>query len=159
MRLKQSPETWRMSVPKLQVDVWSDVACPWCWVGVLRYKQAVTKLANRASVTTKFHPYMIDPATNMAGTHSVSRACWRSLWKDWAYENGKEANVTKRWTLQLSIMPGEATDWTEWGTQMIYCRMTLAGSFLLMINANFAKRSAWCRRRVYGIQQEALGIR
>ena len=56
-----------MSVPKLQVDVWSDVACPWCWVGILRYKQAVAKVANRASVKTKFHPYMIDPATKKEG--------------------------------------------------------------------------------------------
>ena len=56
-----------MSVPKLQVDVWSDVACPWCWVGILRYKQAVAKIANRAKVTTKFHAYMIDPATKREG--------------------------------------------------------------------------------------------
>ena len=55
--------------PRLQVDIWSDVACPWCWVGVLRYKQAVAKVAHKATVTTKFHPYMIDPATKKEGAN------------------------------------------------------------------------------------------
>jgi predicted DsbA family dithiol-disulfide isomerase len=57
-----------VGLPTLQVDVWSDVACPWCYVGMLRYNKAVKNVSNRASVTTKFHSYMIDPATNSAGS-------------------------------------------------------------------------------------------
>ena len=65
-----------MTTPaKVQVDIWSDVACPWCWVGVLRYKQAVAKLSGRAKVTTKFHPFLIDPATKKEGESECRSHC------------------------------------------------------------------------------------
>lgn len=51
----------------LEVHVWSDVACPWCWVGLQRYNAAVAKLGRSANVSTKFHAYMIDPATKRTG--------------------------------------------------------------------------------------------
>lgn len=59
--------TTMTGLPKLQVDIWSDVACPWCWVGVLRYKKAVAKVGKSAKVVTKYHPYLIDPATKHDG--------------------------------------------------------------------------------------------
>ena len=76
----QSLGTAAMSgLPTLQVDVWSDTACPWCYVGVLRYKKALAKLnakvASKAQVATKYHSYMIDPATDPKGeclSYSIS---------------------------------------------------------------------------------------
>lgn len=59
----------RAAMAKLEVNVWSDVACPWCWVGLLRYKKAVAKVAKQAKVhvETKYHPYIIDPRTKESG--------------------------------------------------------------------------------------------
>lgn len=61
----------------IEVNVWSDVACPWCWVGLQRFKRAVARVSDRATVEAKFHPYMIDPATRKTGatkdTFKVSR--------------------------------------------------------------------------------------
>lgn len=58
-------------LPTLQVDIWSDPACPWCYVGLMRYKKALTalnhKVSSKAKLATKFHSYMIDTATDPKG--------------------------------------------------------------------------------------------
>eukprot|EP00741_Cyanophora_paradoxa_P002171 tig00000553_g2104.t1 len=52
------------------VDVWSDIACPWCYVGKRRFQQALKTFSQSnpdTPVEVRFHPYMIDPATAKDG--------------------------------------------------------------------------------------------
>lgn len=58
------------SLPAVQVEVWSDIACPWCYVGKARLDQAIErfKIANPpVQVTVEWHPYMIDTQTKAGG--------------------------------------------------------------------------------------------
>jgi predicted DsbA family dithiol-disulfide isomerase len=49
----------------VNVDIWSDVICPWCYIGKRRFDRAVAELeadpefAGRISVT--YRPYQLDP--------------------------------------------------------------------------------------------------
>lgn len=53
----------------LRVDVWSDVVCPWCWIGKRRFERGLALLGDGAPpVELRWHPYLLDPD---AGTDPV----------------------------------------------------------------------------------------
>jgi len=50
----------------IQVDIISDIVCPWCWLGV-RYFQKAAK-QSKYDVNLTWRPYMLDPAVPEEGT-------------------------------------------------------------------------------------------
>jgi predicted DsbA family dithiol-disulfide isomerase len=46
----------------LTVEVWSDVACPWCWVGKRRLGLALERFAHAADVQVIWRAFELDPA-------------------------------------------------------------------------------------------------
>jgi predicted DsbA family dithiol-disulfide isomerase len=48
--------------PKLRIDVWSDVACPWCYVGKRRLETALKQFPHRESVDVIWRAFELDPA-------------------------------------------------------------------------------------------------
>ena len=46
--------------PKIQIDVISDVACPWCYVGKKNLEKAIEKTSNY-EVEVNWRPYQLDP--------------------------------------------------------------------------------------------------
>ena len=44
----------------LRVDVWSDVVCPWCWIGKGRLREAL-KAEGAPEVDIHWHPFLLDP--------------------------------------------------------------------------------------------------
>ena len=55
-----------MNKGTIQVDVISDVACPWCYVGKRRLEEAV-KQWKGIPVEVKWHPYQLDPTMREEG--------------------------------------------------------------------------------------------
>ncbi|CAL8469539.1 g9080 [Coccomyxa elongata] len=53
--------------PTILIDIWSDLACPWCYVGKRRLDKAIDQCRGRADFKVIWHPYMIDHGTNKAG--------------------------------------------------------------------------------------------
>ncbi|MCO5606805.1 hypothetical protein L7F22_060996 [Adiantum nelumboides] len=56
----------------IRVDAWSDLACPWCYVGKARLDKAIQKLKadavhQQTQVEVHWHPYMIDVNTRSSG--------------------------------------------------------------------------------------------
>lgn len=49
--------------PTLSVEVWSDVACPWCYVGKRRLEQALTGFAHADRVEVVYRSFELDPST------------------------------------------------------------------------------------------------
>lgn len=45
----------------LRVDVWSDIACPWCYVGKRRFEAALAQFEGRAQVQLTWHSFQLDP--------------------------------------------------------------------------------------------------
>lgn len=52
------------TVPKLRVDIWSDVVCPWCYIGKRRFERAVAELAGELDLEVHFRPYQLDPTAS-----------------------------------------------------------------------------------------------
>ena len=51
-----------MNDEKLQIDIWSDVACPWCYVGKRRFEAALAAFEHRDQVEVTWHSFELDPA-------------------------------------------------------------------------------------------------
>ena len=45
----------------LRIDLWSDIACPWCYVGKRRLEGALSRFPQRASVSLTWRSFELDP--------------------------------------------------------------------------------------------------
>lgn len=46
----------------LKVEVWSDVVCPWCYVGKRRFEAALARFAHRGEVDLVWRSFELDPS-------------------------------------------------------------------------------------------------
>jgi predicted DsbA family dithiol-disulfide isomerase len=45
----------------MKVDIWSDVACPWCYIGKRRIEKALAGFEHHDQVEVTWHSYQLDP--------------------------------------------------------------------------------------------------
>jgi predicted DsbA family dithiol-disulfide isomerase len=45
----------------VQIDVWADVVCPWCYLGKRRLELAIAESAHPAEVHVTYHAFELDP--------------------------------------------------------------------------------------------------
>ena len=50
--------------PHVEVEIWSDVVCPWCYIGKRRFEEAVTELIEEIDVHVVFKPFQLDPTAS-----------------------------------------------------------------------------------------------
>ncbi|BBC72318.1 conserved hypothetical protein [Altererythrobacter sp. B11] len=48
-------------IPRLSVDIWSDVMCPWCAIGYTQFAKAVDMLEGEIAVETRWMPFELNP--------------------------------------------------------------------------------------------------
>jgi predicted DsbA family dithiol-disulfide isomerase len=59
---------------KLRIDIWSDIACPWCFVGKRRLEAALAKFPHRDRVEVVWRAFELDPSAPRERTGGVSHA-------------------------------------------------------------------------------------
>lgn len=45
----------------MKIEIWSDVACPWCYIGKRRFEAALAEFPHRESVDVTWRSYQLDP--------------------------------------------------------------------------------------------------
>jgi len=51
----------------MRIDIWSDVVCPWCWIGKHRFRRALELMGETApQVEVHWHPFLLDPEADTA---------------------------------------------------------------------------------------------
>lgn len=58
----------------LRIDIWSDIACPWCYIGKRRLEQALDRFAHRADVEIVWRAFELDPSAPRIRDSSQSYA-------------------------------------------------------------------------------------
>lgn len=46
----------------MKVDIWSDIACPWCYIGLTRFERALKAFPNSDGVEVTLHSFQLDPS-------------------------------------------------------------------------------------------------
>ena len=52
------------ATPTIQVEIWSDVVCPWCYIGKRRFERAVAELDGEVDLEVTYRPYQLDPTAS-----------------------------------------------------------------------------------------------
>jgi predicted DsbA family dithiol-disulfide isomerase len=60
--------------PHVDVEIWSDVVCPWCYIGKRRFETAVAELDSEIDVDFVFRPYQLDPTASPGKAQPVIEA-------------------------------------------------------------------------------------
>jgi predicted DsbA family dithiol-disulfide isomerase len=61
-----------VSPGRLQVEIWSDLVCPWCYVGRARFGLALAAFAHRDSVDVSYRSFELDPNAAQGATTTVA---------------------------------------------------------------------------------------
>jgi predicted DsbA family dithiol-disulfide isomerase len=59
---------------KLAVDVWSDIACPWCYIGKRRLEAALARFPQRDAIAVTWRAFELDPSAPRERDRGVSYA-------------------------------------------------------------------------------------
>jgi predicted DsbA family dithiol-disulfide isomerase len=51
-----------MFQPAMNIEIWSDVVCPWCYIGKRRFETALGRFAHRDDVEVVWRSFELDPA-------------------------------------------------------------------------------------------------
>lgn len=55
----------------MRVDIWTDIVCPWCYIGMTRFEQA--RGAFDGNVEVVLHPFQLDPEAPIPGVPARTR--------------------------------------------------------------------------------------
>jgi predicted DsbA family dithiol-disulfide isomerase len=47
----------------ITVDIWSDIACPWCYIGKRKFEAGLAEFADRDDVLVTYHSFELSPDT------------------------------------------------------------------------------------------------
>ncbi len=45
----------------MRIDIWSDIACPWCYLGLTRLEAALARFEHGDAVEVQLHSFQLDP--------------------------------------------------------------------------------------------------
>jgi predicted DsbA family dithiol-disulfide isomerase len=48
---------------KVKVEIWSDVVCPWCYVGKRHFEEALSRFPHRDEVSVEWRSFELDPTS------------------------------------------------------------------------------------------------
>ncbi|UMG93116.1 DsbA family oxidoreductase [Nocardioides sp. TF02-7] len=55
----------------MRIDIWSDVVCPWCYIGKRRLERALADFPHRDQVEVVYHSFLLDPGAPTEATETA----------------------------------------------------------------------------------------
>jgi predicted DsbA family dithiol-disulfide isomerase len=110
----------------LELDLWADVICPWCYLGHVRLSTAIEQLGLRDQVRIRFRAFLLDPSAT--STPGNLRATIEHKYGPGAFDLmttrltrlGEEDGITYRFDRALRVSTVDAhrlIQWTQAGAE------------------------------------------
>ncbi|MEU2530051.1 DsbA family oxidoreductase, partial [Streptomyces sp. NPDC013087] len=77
----------------MRVEIWSDIACPWCYVGKARFEKALAGFAHRDEIEVVHRSFELDPGRAKGDTEQVVDMLAQKYGRTVEEARGMEANV------------------------------------------------------------------
>ena len=84
----------------MNVEIWSDIVCPWCYIGKRRFESALSRFEHRDDVQLLWRSFELDPTapavrtedtpTHLAAKYGMSIEQVREIWRVRAEAKTKE---------------------------------------------------------------------
>lgn len=75
---------------KMKVEIWSDIMCPWCYIGKRRFEAAMEQFPDAGSVEIEWHSFQLDPTIESG--HGDNLYTYLSKRKGIPYEQAEQMN-------------------------------------------------------------------
>ena len=49
----------------MRIDIWSDIVCPWCYIGKRRFERALAEFPHRDAVTVSYRAFQLTAGTGL----------------------------------------------------------------------------------------------
>ncbi len=63
----------------MKVEIWSDVVCPWCYIGKRRFEEALARFPGRDEVRVSYRAFQLDPTAPPGVARPVSEVYERKF--------------------------------------------------------------------------------
>ncbi|WP_330238285.1 DsbA family oxidoreductase [Streptomyces sp. NBC_00525] len=77
----------------MRVEIWSDIACPWCYIGKARFEKGLADFAHRDDVEVVHRSFELDPTRAKGDTEQVIGMLARKYGRTPDEARAMEANV------------------------------------------------------------------
>lgn len=57
----------------MQIDIWSDILCPWCYIGKRRFEAALKELDPTVEVSVRYRSFELDPSAPKVESRSLNQ--------------------------------------------------------------------------------------
>jgi predicted DsbA family dithiol-disulfide isomerase len=97
----------------ITIDLFSDVVCPWCYIGATRLEQALAAMTTELQAEVCYHPFFLDPSLPRSGISvpdKLRKAYGvdpKQLWGR-AEAAARESGLTLDLSLQPMMYPSDA---------------------------------------------------
>lgn len=61
----------------MEIEIWSDVVCPWCFIGKRRLEKALATFEHADAVRIRYRSYQLDPGAPVVATETVAESLGR----------------------------------------------------------------------------------
>jgi len=80
----------------MKVDIWSDVRCPFCYIGKRKFENALSQFEHKDKIEVEWHSYELDPQAKTEPTKNAHEhlAEIKGQTKEWAIEMGRYVSET-----------------------------------------------------------------
>ena len=86
----------------MDVEIWSDIACPWCYIGKRRFEAALAEFEHRDDVRVTWRSFELDPSAPREREGDRADASPRSTASPWS----AHASSSRTWS---TPRPGRAS--------------------------------------------------
>lgn len=111
---------------KIKVEIWSDVMCPFCYIGKRKFEQALLEFENRNEVEIEWKSFQLNPTMKTDPKKNINQ--YLAEVKGWTLEQAKQMNM------QVTQMAREV------GLHYDFDKAVVANSFDAHRVAQLAKR-------------------
>ena len=66
----------------MRIEIWSDVVCPWCYIGKRRLEQALAEFPHRGEVEVVYRSFELDPSAPQVATETTVESLARKWGTD-----------------------------------------------------------------------------
>ncbi len=78
----------------MRIEIWSDIACPWCYIGKMRFTRALGSFSHRDDVEIVWRSFELDPAAPKQHGLSQAELLARKYGVSLEQANAMDANMT-----------------------------------------------------------------
>lgn len=112
----------------MRVEIWSDIACPWCYVGKARFEKALDAFPHRDQVEVVHRSFELDPGRAKGDIQPVITMLTKKYGMSEAQAQAGEENLERRPPPRASrTAPGTATTATP-STCTVCCTSPRSGA-------------------------------